>query len=84
MQRHLRQVPGVNRVQRVLNAPLPVAGALVVDVNCLQPNLRELYAAIKRRDWVVAGLNSEGHSLEDTFRELTGAVEHDGAAEEAS
>ena len=84
VQRHLRQVPGVNRVQRVLNAPLPLAGALVVDVNCLQPNLRELYAAIKRRDWVVAGLNSEGHSLEDTFRELTGAVEHDGAAEEAS
>ena len=84
VQRHLLAVPGVNRVQRVLNAPLPVAGALVVDVNCLQPNLRELYAAIKRRDWVVAGLNSEGHSLEDTFRELTGAVEHGPPAEEAS
>ena len=73
VQRRLREVPGVERVQRVLNAPLPAAGALVVDVTCIRPNLRELYAAIKRRDWVVAGMNSEGHSLEDTFRELTGA-----------
>jgi hypothetical protein len=61
-----------------------VAGALVVDVNCIRQNLRELYAAIKRRDWVVAGLNSEGHSLEDTFRELTGAVEHAAGAEQAA
>lgn len=74
VQRHLLAVPGVDRVQRVLNAPLPAAGALLVDVNCVRPNLRELYAAVKRRDWVVAGLNSEGHSLEDTFRELTGAA----------
>ena len=73
VQRRLREVPGVERVQRVLNAPLPAAGALVVDVTCIRPNLRELYAAIKRRNWVVAGMNSEGHSLEDTFRELTGA-----------
>lgn len=77
VQRRLREVPGVERVQRVLNAPLPAAGALVVDVTCIRPNLRELYAAIKRRDWVVAGMNSEGHSLEDTFRELTGAAGRD-------
>lgn len=79
VQRRLREVPGVERVQRVLNAPLPAAGALVVDVTCIRPNLRELYAAIKRRDWVVAGMNSEGHSLEDTFRELTGAGGRDPA-----
>ena len=79
VQRRLREVPGVERVQRVLNAPLPAAGALVVDVTCIRPNLRELYAAIKRRDWVVAGMNSEGHSLEDTFRELTGAAGRDPA-----
>ena len=84
VQRHLLPVPGVDRVQRVLNAPLPVAGALVVDVNCIRPNLRELYAAIKRRDWVVAGLSSEGHSLEDTFRELTGAGGPGPGAEEAT
>lgn len=77
VQRRLREVPGVERVQRVLNAPLPAAGALLVDVTCIRPNLRELYAAIKRRDWVVAGLNMEGHSLEDTFRELTGAAGQD-------
>ena len=74
VQRHLLAVPGVNSVVRVLDAPLPVAGALLVEVSCGQQNLRELYAAIKARDWVVVGLNSEGHSLEDTFRELTGAV----------
>lgn len=79
VQRRLREVPGVERVQRVLNAPLPAAGSLVVDVTCIRPNLRELYAAIKRRDWVVAGMNSEGHSLEDTFRELTGAGGRDPA-----
>ena len=84
VQRRLREVPGVERVQRVLNAPLPAAGALVVDVTCIRPNLRELYAAIKRRDWVVAGMNSEGHSLEDTFRELTGAGGRDPAGRDAA
>ena len=74
VQRHLLAVPGVNSVVRVLDAPLPVAGALLVEVSCGSQNLRELYAAIKARDWVVVGLNSEGHSLEDTFRELTGAA----------
>ena len=74
VQRHLLAVPGVNSVVRVLDAPLPVAGALLVEVSCTGQNLRELYAAIKARDWVVVGLNSEGHSLEDTFRELTGAA----------
>ena len=84
VQRHLQAVPGVNRVMRVLDAPLPIAGALVVDVTCGRPNLRELYAAIKARDWVLAGLNSEGHSLEDTFRELTRAVGDTPADEEAA
>jgi len=84
VQRRLREVPGVERVQRVLNAPLPAAGALVVDVTCIRPNLRELYAAIKRRDWVVAGMNSEGHSLEDTFRELTGAGGRDPAGRDSA
>ena len=74
VQRHLLAVPGVNSVVRVRDAPLPVAGALLVEVSCAGQNLRELYAAIKARDWVVVGLNSGGHSLEDTFRELTGAT----------
>ena len=74
VQRHLLAVHGVNSVVRVLDAPLPVAGALLVEVSCAGQNLRELYAAIKARDWVVVGLNSGGHSLEDTFRELTGAT----------
>ena len=74
VQRHLLAVPGVTSVVRVLDAALPVAGALLVEVSCAGQNLRELYAAIKARDWVVVGLNSEGHSLEDTFRELTGAA----------
>ena len=84
VQRHLQAVPGVNRVMRVLDAPLPIAGALVVDVTCGRQNLRELYATIKARDWVLAGLNSEGHSLEDTFRELTRAVGDTPADEEAA
>ena len=60
VQRHLLAVPGVNSVVRVLDAPLPVAGALLVEVSCGSQNLRELYAAIKARDWVVVGPQLRG------------------------
>ena len=28
--------------------------------------------AIKKQDWILVGMNTEGQSLEDTFRQLTG------------
>lgn len=74
VQQCLIKVPGVARVVRVLDSALPIEGALLLDVTCNHQNLRELYSEIKSQDWVIAGLNTEGHTLEDTFRELTQRV----------
>ena len=73
VQQHLGVAAGVTRVARVADARPPVAGALVVEVACTRENLREIYAAVKQRDWVLVELDSVGQSLEDTFRELTRA-----------
>ena len=72
VQEILLSVPPVNKVQRNLEVVSTISEAVVFDVFCNPEGLRDVYSAIKKQDWILVGMNTEGQSLEDTFKELTG------------
>ena len=68
----LLSVTSVNKVQRNLEVISAISEAVVFDVFCNPEGLQDVYMAIKKQDWILVGMNTEGQSLEDTFRQLTG------------
>jgi ABC-2 type transport system ATP-binding protein len=77
----LAKLANVLEVRQIDEAAAP--GEIWLDVACSQETRRDIYLAIKRRDWVLTELRATGQSLEDTFRELTAANADQAVPDEA-